>query len=229
MSEQQRKKPANITREELYRQVWATPMSRLSTQYGISGNGLKKICVRLNVPYPPRGYWAKLAAGKRVKRTPLPRAQVGTSTEVTITPTPSRGPCAGTRTRSGDRQSAKRGMHRGLGNTVPAILRRPHWAIAAWINRHERDLAAAKRDRLLWGREFGPKTHSSLVASLTSSRGTATTPIPNFEGALPQNGSHGRKIVSMHSIPLVGALARSGRIWRLLQRGTTCPRWRRRS
>ena len=29
MSEEQQKKPANITREELYRQVWATPMSRL--------------------------------------------------------------------------------------------------------------------------------------------------------------------------------------------------------
>jgi hypothetical protein len=55
MSEEQQKKPANISREELYRQVWATPMSRLGMQYSISGNGLKKICVRLNVPYPPRG------------------------------------------------------------------------------------------------------------------------------------------------------------------------------
>jgi hypothetical protein len=63
MSEEQ-KKPATISREELYQQVWETPMSHLGEKYGISGNGLKKICDRLNVPYPPRGYWAKLAAGK---------------------------------------------------------------------------------------------------------------------------------------------------------------------
>ena len=88
MSEEQQKKPANITREELYRQVWATPMSRLGTQYGISGNGLKKICVRLNVPYPPRGYWAKLSAGKSVRQTPLPKPLAGTPAQVVITPTP---------------------------------------------------------------------------------------------------------------------------------------------
>jgi hypothetical protein len=87
MSEEQRK-PTNITREELYRQVWATPMSRLGTRYGISGNGLKKICVRLNVPYPTRGYWAKLGAGKSVRQTPLPQPLVGTPLQVTITPTP---------------------------------------------------------------------------------------------------------------------------------------------
>ena len=47
-------------------------------QYGISENGLKKICVRLNVPYPPRGYWAKLGAGKSVRKAPLPQPLVGT-------------------------------------------------------------------------------------------------------------------------------------------------------
>ena len=55
MSEEQEKKPTNTPREELYRQVWMTPTSRLGTQYGVSGNGLKQICDRLNVPYPPRG------------------------------------------------------------------------------------------------------------------------------------------------------------------------------
>lgn len=33
-------------------------MSRLSERFGLSGNGLAKICRRLDVPYPPRGYWA---------------------------------------------------------------------------------------------------------------------------------------------------------------------------
>src|ERR1700722_18282808 len=128
MSEEQHKKPANITRGELYRQVWATPMSRLGTQYGISGNGLKKICVRLNVPYPPRGYWAKLGAGKSMKQTPLPTAQVGTPTEVTITPTPP--PAAPVRAPELDPETASQlstACTEASGITVPAILRRPHW------------------------------------------------------------------------------------------------------
>ena len=55
MSEEQRDKPTIVGREDLYRLVWETPMSRLGAHYGISGNGLKKICDRLQVPYPPRG------------------------------------------------------------------------------------------------------------------------------------------------------------------------------
>lgn len=42
--------PTVLTREELYSAVWATPMSRLVEDYGISGNGLAKICDRENVP-----------------------------------------------------------------------------------------------------------------------------------------------------------------------------------
>jgi len=88
MSEENQKQPATITREELYRQVWETPMSRLGEQYGISGNGLKKICDRLEVPYPRRGYWAKLSVGKTVTQTPLPKPPTGTPLQVTISPTP---------------------------------------------------------------------------------------------------------------------------------------------
>ena len=50
MSEETSKKPQTISRDDLYRQVWQTPASRLCAQYGISGRGLKKICDRLNVP-----------------------------------------------------------------------------------------------------------------------------------------------------------------------------------
>ena len=50
MSTEESKPPITIIRDELYAQVWAMPMSRLSQQYGISGNGLAKICGRLDVP-----------------------------------------------------------------------------------------------------------------------------------------------------------------------------------
>jgi hypothetical protein len=70
--------PSRVSRQELYKQVWETPMMRLGKQYGISGNGLKKICRRLKIPFPPPGYWAKLQFGKPVKLTPLPDADVNT-------------------------------------------------------------------------------------------------------------------------------------------------------
>ena len=70
----ERKQPVDVSREELYRQVWETPMSRLAVQYGITGNGLAKICERMLVPYPPRGHWAKKAAGKTVALISLPQA-----------------------------------------------------------------------------------------------------------------------------------------------------------
>ena len=81
-------KAVTVSREELFRQVWTTPMSRLARDYGISGNGLAKICDRLGVPYPPRGYWAKKAAGKKVVQYRLPDPQDGMPQTATITPTP---------------------------------------------------------------------------------------------------------------------------------------------
>lgn len=62
--------PTTLTRDELYTAVWETPMSRLAKQYGISGNGLAKICAREGIPYPPRGYWTKHAVGKASERLP---------------------------------------------------------------------------------------------------------------------------------------------------------------
>ena len=58
-----------LTRQELYDLVWSTPMTKLAESFGISDVGLAKICDRHRVPKPPRGYWAKKEAGKRVKQT----------------------------------------------------------------------------------------------------------------------------------------------------------------
>ena len=62
-------KTKSFTRRELYELVWATPLSTLALQFGLSDRGLAKICKRHRVPTPPRGYWAKLAAGAKPKRT----------------------------------------------------------------------------------------------------------------------------------------------------------------
>ena len=88
MNEDEHKEPVVLSREELYRQVWETPMIRLGEKYGISGNGLKKVCHRLDVPYPPLGYWAKLRAGKAMKVPALPEPTPSTPRDVKISPTP---------------------------------------------------------------------------------------------------------------------------------------------
>lgn len=50
-------------------------MVRLAVRFGISGVGLKKVCAKHNVPVPGRGYWAKALAGKKQRRTPLPKSK----------------------------------------------------------------------------------------------------------------------------------------------------------
>ena len=65
---------AELTRAELYEQVWTTPMRRLASQYGLSDVGLAKICKKLDIPRPPVGYWAKKEVGKAPPRPKLPNA-----------------------------------------------------------------------------------------------------------------------------------------------------------
>lgn len=61
-----------MTREELYGLVWSEPMVHVAKRLGLSDRGLAKRCKTLNVPVPPRGYWARLQAGRNAPRTPLP-------------------------------------------------------------------------------------------------------------------------------------------------------------
>ena len=64
--------PIQLSREQLYEQVWSEPVRTLAPRYGLSDVGLAKICKRLKVPVPGRGHWVKLAAGKPVRKRPLP-------------------------------------------------------------------------------------------------------------------------------------------------------------
>lgn len=63
-----------ITREALYNEVWAEPMTTVAARYDVSGNYLARICEMLNVPHPPRGYWAKLKVGVAPAKPELPAA-----------------------------------------------------------------------------------------------------------------------------------------------------------
>ena len=59
-------------RQALYEEVWATPLSTLGPKYGLSDNGLRKVCKAMNIPLPAIGHWAKVRAGHMVGRSDLP-------------------------------------------------------------------------------------------------------------------------------------------------------------
>jgi hypothetical protein len=70
-----------VSRERLYQEVWAEPMTTVALRYKVSSSFLARVCTWLNVPRPERGYWAKLAVGKVTKRPPLPDAAPGDDLE----------------------------------------------------------------------------------------------------------------------------------------------------
>ncbi len=61
-----------VSREELYEKVWTEPVRTVAKGFGVSDVALAKQCKRLKIPLPGRGYWSKKAAGKNVRRMPLP-------------------------------------------------------------------------------------------------------------------------------------------------------------
>lgn len=85
---------ATLTREQLHDAVWTTSKMHFAARFGISGNGLAKICARLDVPCPPRGWWTMKAAGHTLKIPALPEAKPRTPLKVAISgsPNPDEGP-----------------------------------------------------------------------------------------------------------------------------------------
>lgn len=66
-----------ITRRDLYEPFSSVRCGRSPQEFGLSGNGLAKLCRREGIPVPERGYWAKLEHGKRVKKPALSSAVSG--------------------------------------------------------------------------------------------------------------------------------------------------------
>jgi len=142
--------PTTMTREELYGAVWTTPLSRLAEDYGISGNGLAKICDRENIPYPPRGYWAKHAVSKAPKQTPLPKSS--STHSITIRPTPLPPPPIELPPEVKQQADKARASEAAL--LVPARLLRPHTVIASWLTEHEQKKRQARSERDPWRRNL---------------------------------------------------------------------------
>lgn len=72
-----------LTREQLFSQVWSQPMVQIAARYGMTGNGLAKICDRLNIPRPPRSHWTS-APELRHGPPKLPAPPIGLSEELVL-------------------------------------------------------------------------------------------------------------------------------------------------
>lgn len=75
-----------VVRTVLYEEVWKEPMSRLAKRYNISDVGLAKVCRKLDIPIPPRGYWARIQSGQKLTRPALPKRAEGVPEKATIAP-----------------------------------------------------------------------------------------------------------------------------------------------
>ena len=67
-----------ITRSQLFDSIWSEPMGTVAARYGLTGNGLAKICDRLAIPRPPRSHWTRNADNREVQPD-LPPAPIGLS------------------------------------------------------------------------------------------------------------------------------------------------------
>lgn len=63
----------SLTRDQLYERVWSQPTTKVAAEFGLSDVAVKKMCRAMSIPTPRRGYWARLAAGQKVDKTPLPK------------------------------------------------------------------------------------------------------------------------------------------------------------
>lgn len=67
----------SVTREKLYDEIWTEPITIVSKRYEVSDSYLVRVLKSLNIPRPPRGYWAMVAAGIHPEKPPLPAAKIG--------------------------------------------------------------------------------------------------------------------------------------------------------
>jgi len=64
------------TRHELFDLVWLMPMTKLAEQFELSDVGLRKICVKHQIPLPLRGHWTRKEFGKDEPRPELPAPEL---------------------------------------------------------------------------------------------------------------------------------------------------------
>ena len=73
-----------LDRAALFERVWTEPIEKLAKVWALSGRGLAKACQRLKIPVPPRGFWARIQQGQRIRRPRLPELKPGEAEVIVI-------------------------------------------------------------------------------------------------------------------------------------------------
>jgi hypothetical protein len=152
MENERQSMPIVVTRNDLYRQVWSTPLVQLAARYKTTTAELTTMCTRMNVPRPPSGFWLKKSSGKPVAQDELPPADSKTILETTIATTPEKPGSSPPRVEFENQLSIARARYAGL--YVPEDIGHPHPLIERWLAEHERK----RRETSL----FRPKEFTAL-------------------------------------------------------------------
>ena len=143
-----------VSREALYEEVWRDPMTIVAPRYGLSDVGLMKICKKLRIPVPGRGYWAKVKAGRPTRKLPLLTLAVGARTPPG--PIPLSVQEAALRARVQDALLQTRRNQPAI--SVPSELIDPHPLVRA--------AAARLRQRDGWGHTAGVRSATKEVLDI---------------------------------------------------------------
>lgn len=73
-----------FTRQALYDLLWTKPKTAVAAELGLSDVGLGKLCREADIPIPPRGYWARVAAGQTPPRMALPARGLGQEDDILV-------------------------------------------------------------------------------------------------------------------------------------------------
>lgn len=73
-----------LSRVDLFERIWSVPVETIAKEWGLSGRGLAKACRRLRIPVPPRGFWARIRNGQKIRRPRLPNLEAGEAEEIVI-------------------------------------------------------------------------------------------------------------------------------------------------
>lgn len=63
VANEDKKRYTHPSKEELEKLVWSKPTTQVAKDFGVSDKAIEKLCKKLDVEKPPRGYWAKIEEG----------------------------------------------------------------------------------------------------------------------------------------------------------------------
>lgn len=56
-----------INREQLYKQVWREPFTKLAPKHNVSATDLRKVCDKFCIPVFKQGHWQRIYFGHKVE------------------------------------------------------------------------------------------------------------------------------------------------------------------